>query len=148
MSIRWEKKEWEQLTKDQLYDILHLRSEVFVVEQTCVYQDIDGKDAVATHVLGYKGNELLAYSRVFKNTTPCVIGRVLVQENHRKKSIGKKLMIKSINEIPKQKEIQISAQKHLKKFYVSLGFSQSGEGYLEDGIPHVPMALSPRLSID
>lgn len=148
MSIKWQTKKWNELTKEQLYEILQLRSEVFVVEQACVYQDLDGKDEMAVHVLGHKENEIIAYARVFKNTGSCVIGRVLVKEKYRNRNIGKKVMFESIKEIPKHEKIYISAQEHLKNFYGSIGFSQSGKGYLEDGIPHIPMTLSPRLPID
>jgi len=138
-------KEFKQLTLTELYQLLELRSEVFVVEQNCVYQDIDGKDEKALHILGIKNNKIIAYTRIlkagdyFKNAS---IGRVLVQENQRKFSYGHELMIASIQAIQihfKENKITISAQKHLKNFYESHKFLKVGEEYLEDGIPHIKM---------
>ncbi len=138
-------KTFDQLTISQLYDLLQLRSEVFVVEQDCVYQDIDGKDQKALHVLGYKDDELVAYTRVFgpgyyfENAS---IGRVVVKESDRKFGYGYELMKASIDAVDhhfKVTAITISAQTYLKKFYNNLGFQQVGEGYLEDGIPHIRM---------
>ncbi|MAD97636.1 MAG: GNAT family N-acetyltransferase [Flavobacteriaceae bacterium] len=141
-------KTFDQLTTSELYDLLQLRSEVFVVEQDCVYQDIDGKDQKALHVLGYKDDQLVAYTRVFgpgyyfENAS---IGRVVVKESDRKYGYGYELMKASINAVDyhfKVTEITISAQTYLKKFYNNLGFQQVGEGYLEDGIPHIRMDKS------
>lgn len=138
-------KLFQELTLDELYSLLHLRTEVFVVEQNCVYQDMDGKDRKALHVLGYKDKELVAYSRIFKPgdyfKEPS-IGRVLVKENKRTFKYGYKIMEASINAIEERfnkEEIKVSAQSYLKKFYNNLGFKQDGEEYLEDGIPHIAM---------
>lgn len=138
-------KKFQELTTDELYEILQLRSEVFVVEQNCVYQDIDGKDQKAIHILGIKNNELIAYTRIFNSGDyfkEASIGRVLVKENERKFSYGHKLMefsIKTIQEKYSTSIIKIGAQTYLKKFYESHGFKKVGEEYIEDGIPHIYM---------
>ena len=119
-------KTYSELTKDELYALLQLRSEVFVVEQDCIYQDIDGKDQKALHVLGFKENQLIAYTRVFKPG-----------DYFKQASIGQAVK-QYFNEIT----IKISAQCYLKKFYNSLGFKEVGEEYLEDGIPHIAMLLN------
>lgn len=138
-------KSYQQLTKEELYALLQLRSEVFVVEQNCVYQDLDGKDDKALHVLGYKGNALIAYTRIFPPGAyfeQASIGRVVVQEKERAHKYGYQLMERSIQAAQEQydsKTIKISAQTYLEKFYNHLGFIKVGEGYLEDGIPHIGM---------
>tara|TARA_R110002020_G_C16238737_1_gene768975 strand:- start:1137 stop:1580 length:444 start_codon:yes stop_codon:yes gene_type:complete len=138
-------KEYKDLTKEELYDLLQLRSEVFVVEQDCVYQDIDGKDQKALHVLGYKDESLIAYTRIFKGGyyfDNASIGRVIVKEDQRKYGYGKDLMKVSIEAVSKHYNaeiIEISAQTYLNNFYSNLGFQDVGEGYLEDGIPHIRM---------
>ena len=138
-------KTFSELTKEELYQILQLRSEVFVVEQECVYQDIDYKDQKAIHVLGVKNNRIIAYTRVFKPGdyfNEASIGRVVVAEKERKFKYGYSIMKSSIEAIStyfNETTIKISAQTYLRKFYNSLGFSQIGDGYLEDGIPHIAM---------
>lgn len=138
-------KTFKELTTDELYALLQLRSEVFVVEQDCVYQDIDYKDQKALHVLGFKNNKLVAYTRLFKPGdyfNYASIGRVIVAQNEREHKYGYDIMNASINAIKeyyKETRIKISAQTYLKKFYNSLGFEEVGEGYLEDGIPHIGM---------
>ena len=143
--IQFGVKSYDQLTKDDLYQLLQLRSEVFVVEQDCVYQDIDGKDHKALHVLGYQNHQLVAYTRIFKKgdyfENPS-IGRVVVKESERKHGYGYELMkvsIAAVEDYYHETSITISAQTYLKNFYESLGFLQVGEGYLEDGIPHIRM---------
>ncbi len=138
-------KTFKQLTTEELYAILQLRSEVFVVEQNCVYQDIDKKDQKALHVLGLKNEKLVAYTRLFKPGDyfeNASIGRVVVRENERKYKYGYDIMnasIKSIEQHYNEKTIKISAQEYLVKFYSNLGFKTIGTSYLEDGIPHVAM---------
>lgn len=144
MSLRWHTYSWNDLSKKILYDILALRAEVFVVEQDCVYLDPDRKDEEALHIVAYDKDSLAAYNRIFLNQNPSIIGRVVVHPAYRGKNIGRELMEKSIHEVPNTKPIFISAQAQLKKFYESLGFSQTGKSYLEDGIPHIPMVLPPR----
>lgn len=136
---------FEELNTQQLYDLLQLRSEVFVVEQDCVYQDIDGKDQKALHVLGYSNNELVAYTRIFKPGdyfNEASIGRVIVKDSYRQHKYGYDIMNASIEAVInnyKTSEIRISAQTYLKSFYNNLGFVEVGEEYLEDGIPHINM---------
>lgn len=148
MSLTWEIYSWKSLPKQKLYDLLSLRAEVFVVEQECPYQDPDGKDDQATHLLAYLDDQLVGYARIFLNKTPCEIGRVVVPLAHRGKQIGRAIMEKSISLIMPNEKIHISAQERLKSFYESLGFFQSGVGYLEDGIPHIPMLLSLKNATD
>lgn len=138
-------REFEELDLHQLYQILQLRAEVFVVEQDCVYQDIDGKDHKALHVLGLEGKDLVAYTRIFPPGiyfSEAAIGRVVVKEEHRNKNYGHEILtasIKAIEEYYQTLNIKLSAQTYLTKFYESHGFEQVGEGYLEDGIPHIAM---------
>ena len=140
-------KTFDNLSNTEIYQILRLRSEVFVIEQECIYQDIDNKDKKAVHIFLKEKKEIIAYSRVFKekeyfeNTS---IGRVVVANKRRMYGVGKKIMNISIDYIKqniKAKSIEISAQKYLKKFYSDLGFVQQGEEYLEDNIPHLRMFL-------
>ena len=141
-------KSFSELTTEELYQLLQLRSEVFVVEQDCVYQDIDDKDQIALHVLGYKGDKLVAYTRVFKSGDyfdEASIGRVVVRKNERNHSYGYDIMKASIGVITnkfKTSDIRISAQTYLTNFYNNLGFKKVGEEYLEDGIPHINMLKS------
>ena len=138
-------KKFEELSISQLYGILQLRAEVFVVEQDCAYQDLDGKDQKALHVIGIKNNEVVAYSRIFKPGDyfkEASIGRVVVKDSERKYRYGYEIMnasIKVVHEHLNETKIYLSAQSYLKNFYNSLGFKQVGEGYLEDGIPHIGM---------
>ena len=138
-------KTFDQLSKIELYNILQLRSEVFVVEQDCVYQDIDSKDEKALHVFGLKNNKIIAYTRCFKPGdyfNEASIGRVVVKQSQRKYKYGNKIMsasIKAINNNYNTMVIKLSAQCYLNKFYTNLGFKPIGEEYLEDGIPHIAM---------
>lgn len=145
MEIIFKIKRFNELSTAELYYLLQLRSEVFVVEQNCVYQDIDGKDEKAIHVLGYYNNELAAYSRIFNKGyyfDEASIGRVIVSPKYRDKKFGHDLMRVSMNAIKEnfnETTITISAQEYLKKFYESHGFIQTSEMYLEDDIPHIQM---------
>ena len=134
--------QFHDLTASEVYQILHLRSEVFVVEQDCVYLDPDDKDASAIHVLGYYGAEFAAYSRILPPGKEFVhIGRVIVKEKFRGKELGRHLMKFSMHKARSifQSPIQLAAQSYLRDFYESLGFTQIGEEYLLDGIPHMDM---------
>ena len=138
-------KHFHELTIQELYNILQLRSEVFVVEQNCIYQDIDGKDQKAVHIFIKENKDVLAYSRVFNEgeyfENPS-IGRVVVKKEKRGTELGKKIMVegaKYIKETFTNKKIEISAQKYLKDFYRELGYEFTGNEYLEDGIPHIRM---------
>ena len=138
-------KTFEDLSKKELYELLQLRAAVFVVEQECVYQDLDGKDEKALHALGIKNNKIVAYTRIFKPGDyfeEASIGRVVVKSAERKYGYGYDIMKASIDAVKEHfggTSIHLSAQTYLKKFYNSLGFEQVGEGYLEDGIPHIGM---------
>ncbi|WP_158846424.1 GNAT family N-acetyltransferase [Algibacter sp. L1A34] len=138
-------KTFEALTKIELYKLLQLRSEVFGVEQDCVYQDIDGKDQKSLHVLGVKNGKIVAYTRIFKPGDyfkESSIGRVVVAKNQRQHKYGYDIMHASAEAIQLhfgETVIKISAQLYLKKFYNNLGFSEIGDPYLEDNIPHIAM---------
>ena len=138
---------YQDLSPDRLYEILKLRSEVFVVEQKCAYQDLDNKDEKALHLVGEENNKIIAYTRIFKKGNffkHSSIGRVLVKKEYRNKNYGRKIMKSSIDRLkkdPKEEKIELSAQKYLLKFYSELGFEKVGEEYLEDNIPHVKMIL-------
>jgi len=141
-------KKFNDLSLEELYNILRLRNEVFVVEQNCVYQDADGKDDKAIHFFFKKKNEIIAYVRIFKPGEyfdMSSVGRVVVHPKYRGQNLGKTIMEKAIlyivNEL-KENKIKISAQTYLKKFYNELGFIEKGEEYLEDGIPHIKMIFT------
>lgn len=138
-------KHYEALSKKELYDIMQLRNEVFVVEQNCPYQDIDGKDLQAYHLTVYD-QDLVAYLRVLDaglSFHEASIGRVLVKETHRKQDLGRLIMEKAIDYMRKKEmlPIKISAQAYLQKFYEGLGFVVCSDPYLEDDIPHIGMKL-------
>jgi ElaA protein len=135
---------FNELNNTQLYYILRLRSEVFVVEQNCIYQDIDNKDQRALHVIGEVDNKIVAYTRIFKSGDyfkNASIGRVIVKKKYRKKNM--EFSVKKSIQL-KEKKIELSAQKYLIKFYSDLGFVKEGEEYLEDNIPHIKMILKIR----
>lgn len=146
--MQWLVKSFEQLTTTELYDCLKLRSDVFVVEQDCVYPDLDDLDKHpdVKHVFIYQDKALAAYSRLLppKLVYPdaCAIGRVVVSSSARQQKLGRALMRASL-EATQQAwptwDCQISAQEYLLDFYFSLGFEQVSEMYLEDGIPHISM---------
>lgn len=146
--LRWDLKKFEELNVNELYAILRLRSEVFVVEQNCVFLDMDDKDQLSYHLLGWNDALLMAYTRL---VPPGVaynlpsIGRVVTSPAARGNGLGKLLMKKSIDETIRlfgHTSIKIGAQVYLKKFYASLGFEPAGDVYLEDGIEHITMILS------
>ncbi len=138
-------KSYNELSKAELYNILRIRSEVFVVEQRIAYQDIDYKDQKAIHIMGYVTNELVAYTRIFKPNDYfeyASIGRVLVTKQYRRFDYGKEIMKVSIDAVEKyfnETKIKISAQLYLKRFYTNLGFEAYGDVYMEDEIPHTAM---------
>jgi ElaA protein len=145
MSLQFQIKTFNELSVNELYSILQLRSEVFVVEQNCVYQDIDGKDKKALHVVGTFEGEIVAYARIFKKGDyfdNASIGRVVVSADCRTRKWGYNLMETAIQAIEihfNETKITISAQLYLQKFYESLGFTKVSEMYLEDDIPHIEM---------
>ena len=145
--LHWVCKHFNDLSPAELYAVMKLRSEVFVVEQNCIYLDADGKDEQCHHLMGYMENELIAYARLVPANVafpPISIGRVVTSPAHRSIGAGRQLMTKAISEcyaLFGEQPIKIGAQLYLEKFYRSFGFKQSGEGYDEDGIPHIPMVL-------
>lgn len=148
MNITWKIKSYSDLTKDEFYDIIKLRIDVFIVEQNCPYPDIDGKDLTSVHILGYQSNNILsAYCRILPPGVlfnEPAIGRVVTSGMARGKGIGKELMRLTIEEtkrIYESSPIRISAQLYLKKFYEEFGFKKVSEEYLEDNIPHIEMLL-------
>jgi len=138
-------KSFEELTTLELYDFLQLRSDVFVVEQECVFLDLDSRDKDAIHIFAKKNNTIIAYTRLFKPGDyykEASIGRVVVKKEERKYGYGHELMEFSIQMVEtkfKTATIKIGAQKYLKTFYESHGFKQIGDEYLEDGIIHIYM---------
>ncbi len=140
-------KSFSELTIDELYDIMALRQEVFIVEQACPYLDADGKDQQAFHLMGFdKDEKLISYARIAPKGVPyenyISISRIVSSPSVRGKGVGKKLIIESLNTIEKlfnSQAIKISAQCYLIKFYNSFGFETIGEEYLEDNIPHIAM---------
>jgi len=148
MQLQFKIKRFNELSTQELYEVLQLRSEVFVVEQNCVYQDVDGKDQKAIHVLSYFENDLAAYCRLFTAGDyfeEASIGRVIVSPKHRDKKLGHELMQTAITAVAKefgQTNITISAQLYLQKFYESHGFIKTSDMYLEDDIPHIEMKRS------
>lgn len=145
MTINWKIKRFEELSSLELYSILQLRSKVFVVEQNCVYQDIDGKDLKALHLIGESDGKIAAYARLFKSGDyfeNASIGRVVIDPDYRDRKWGFEMMEHAISGIETffgEAKITISAQLYLQKFYEKLGFVTSSETYLEDDIPHIEM---------
>ncbi|MBD7911292.1 MULTISPECIES: GNAT family N-acetyltransferase [Clostridium] len=143
--MNWNLKKISELTIEELYKILKLRSEVFVVEQQCVYQDCDGKDESSYHLYLEDKGEIVAYLRILPRKISyeeMSIGRVVVKKSYRGQSVASEMLKKAIEFIEEklnQMEIRISAQAHLINFYGSFGFKAVTEEYLEDGIPHIEM---------
>ena len=145
-TIQWSTKHFSELTVDELYAMLRLRSEVFVVEQNCIFLDMDNNDQIAYHTMGWLNGELIATTRLFDvdQSYPGYqsIGRVVGSPKHRGIGAGKALMQYSIAECERlfgKHPIKIGAQLYLKKFYNEQGFEQAGEMYYEDEIEHIPM---------
>lgn len=148
MNIQWSLKKFDELSSLELYKILQLRNEVFVVEQNCPYQDADNKDLKAHHFMGWENDKLVAYTRILPpgvSYTEASIGRVVSSPSARGNGIGLELMTKSIEQVYHlfgEVPIKIGAQLYLQKFYTSLGFQQTSAVYLEDGIEHIEMVKS------
>lgn len=144
----WTCKRFDQLSPQELYGILRLRSEVFVVEQNCVFLDMDDKDQYCHHLMGRQGSLLLGYSRIVPAGISYVessIGRIVSSPALRRRGIGRELMTESIHTLYAlhgKRDIRIGAQYYLKSFYEFFGFVQKGEIYLEDGIEHIEMLLT------
>jgi ElaA protein len=144
-------KQFDTLSAKELFEIYKLRSEVFIVEQNCAYQDVDEKDLFAYHVMAFEENMLAGYCRILapgKSYKEPSIGRVVLHPNLRNKGLGKDLMKYSVNksfELFKDQELVISAQLYLLKFYTELGFKAEDKEYLEDNIPHIQMRYTASL---
>jgi len=148
----WQSKSFSQLSLNQLYDALKLRVDIFVVEQTCYYSDLDSDEGLldrhpeTLHLLGYQNEELVAYLRILPKgqsyADKISIGRVVIAVNARGSGLGHELMVEALalchQHFPSD-SIKISAQQHLKSYYQQHGFAQVSEMYLEDGIPHIAM---------
>ena len=144
----WSIQTFAELDTDTLYDILSLRQAIFVVEQNCPYQDLDGQDRPAFHMTCREGDTLLAYQRCLPpgvSYPESSIGRIVVAAAARGRQLGRELVQRGIDFNREQwpaADIRIGAQAHLAAFYGSLGFEVQGEEYIEDGIPHVHMVLT------
>jgi ElaA protein len=149
MEIDWKLSTFRELTTDELYAILKLRQQVFVVEQQCVYLDCDGLDTKSRHLVGWYNSgerpEPIAYLRVMypeKGGNSTTIGRFLTHPDFRKKGIAREMMAKCLRSIEKsfpKSTVCISAQQYLSHFYETFGFHVSSDSYEEDGIPHIGM---------
>src|SRR5438105_12189805 len=143
--INWNLKKFDDLTTTEIYSILQLRNEVFVVEQNCVFQDADNKDQAGYHLMGWRADKLAAYSRILPPGISyefVSIGRIVTSPAERRNGVGKILMKKYIEAVTKlfgSFAIKLEEQLYLKQFYESFGFVQSGDIYLEDGIEHIEM---------
>jgi ElaA protein len=143
--IHWHTKAFGELIVEEFYDIIQLRMGVFVVEQNCPYQELDGKDKHCLHIYATSEKQIIAYARIVPpglSYPQISIGRVAIHENYRKKGLGKELIRHAIDKIEEEfgvQDIQIGAQCYLKKFYQSFGFYSVSDDYLEDGILHVDM---------
>lgn len=150
--IHWQDLHHSELSVSALYELLKLRCEVFVVEQNCVYQDVDGEDLIGEnrHLLGWRDNQLVAYARILKNEddfAPVVIGRVIVSPQVRGEKLGYQLMDRAVASCQQnwpQRAIYLGAQAHLQSFYAHFGFRPVTDIYDEDGIPHIGMAREVR----
>ena len=143
--MKWEIKKFKELSVDELYRILELRNDVFVVEQECIYQDCDRKDLEAYHLFCIENDKIIATLRILEkgiSYDEISIGRVVVDKLYRRKKLGRKAMemaIDFINNTYGNSPIRISAQVYIKEFYESLGFKAVSDIYLEDDIPHIEM---------
>jgi ElaA protein len=143
--MNWVVKKFSELSSDELYEILKLRSEVFVVEQECIYEDCDGKDKKSYHLFAEQNGEILVYLRILEkgvSYSEISIGRVLASKKYRGRGFAKQMMLRAIEFIErylKENAIRISAQVYLLNFYSSFGFVKVSDVYLEDDIPHIEM---------
>ncbi|WP_297636534.1 GNAT family N-acetyltransferase [uncultured Clostridium sp.] len=143
--MNWKTKRFDELSVEELYKILGLRNEIFIIEQECIYLDCDNKDFKSYHLFLEEKDEVIAYLRILEKGVSfdeMSIGRVSVKKSYRGKGISRELMLKGIHFIENnlnEDTIKIQAQAYLLKFYSSLGFKQVSEEYLEDGIPHIDM---------
>lgn len=143
--MNWKIKKFNEVNTEEIYKILALRNEIFIVEQECSYLDCDNKDFNSYHLFAEENGEVVAYLRILKKGVSydeVSIGRVAVKQSHRGKGISREMMLKAIDFIENnlfEDAIKIQAQAYLIKFYSSLGFKAVSEEYLEDNIPHIDM---------
>jgi len=148
-ALRWSWHRWDELTPDVLYAFLRLRSAIFVVEQDCVFPEMDGRDPQCEHLCGWNGAELVAYLRLVPpgvRTKEVALGRVVVEKSARGQGLGREVMLEGLKRCAQRypgQPVKVSAQQHLEAFYDSLGFATDGAAYLEDGIWHVDMVKAP-----
>ena len=141
----WKWFEFEDLTPNQLYDILQLRELVFTFGHKCDEADIDDVDRTALHFTAYSGSALVGYLRVYQKDGKVKMGRIVVHPDHQGKGLGREMMVLAILYLQQSfpgKTIEMSAQYHLEKFYQSLGFQTVSDIYMEAGIQHVSMSLT------
>lgn len=140
--MEWKLKKFDELTTEELYEILKLRVEIFVVEQDCAYQDLDDKDQCAYHLFLEDGDEIIAVLRILPENVAfddMAIGRIVVRKSHRGQGIARAMMKMAMDFIVKdlgKRRIRLSGQAYLVDFYNGLGFKRVSDEYLEDGIPH------------
>jgi ElaA protein len=143
--MRWELRSFDALSTRELYGVMRLRQDVFIVEQKCAYADADGADEQALHLFAVDGDDVIACARLFApgvRRAEAVIGRVVTAARVRQLGVGRELMRRAIDAVEAQYgrvAIWLGAQKYLQRFYESFGFVRDGEDYLEDDIPHLPM---------
>ncbi len=148
-AIEWKVSAFGTLSVHELYELLQLRSEVFVLEQNCLFQDLDGADAVAMHLMGRSENQLLAYARCLPpgaKFAEASVGRVVTRGPVRGSGLGHVLIEQALIAVGREwgvQPIRIGAQAQLKKFYIDHGFADTGILYVEDGIDHVQMIWRP-----
>ncbi|RLA03873.1 MAG: GNAT family N-acetyltransferase [Gammaproteobacteria bacterium] len=146
LDVNWIWSQFQDLSNDQLYQLLKLRQDVFILEQQCFYPDMDDLDSDCIHLLGYQNNELVAYLRLipaeFHDSGNIALGRIIAKSTQRGSGLGKAMMTEAMDYLQKhfpEQDVQMSAQDHLQKFYNNFGFSSVAEAYDEDGIPHIMM---------
>jgi len=146
--MQWIWSSFEQLKPQQLYDLLKLRQDVFIIEQQCFYSDLDGLDQNCLHLMGYEGDDLFAYLRLIPaahhHSGNIALGRILTSEKARGQGMGKQLMTEAMNYLHNNYQgstVQMSAQRYLQAFYEGFGFRTVGYPYDEDGIAHIEMVL-------
>ncbi len=149
MAIKYTLKSFSDLTPQELYDVLKLRQDVFIIEQDCIYPDCDNFDQEGMHLMGYENDQIATYLRIlgpgmtYKKYVS--LGRVITAPDFRKRGLSYTLIQIAIDYLQQKYpsyEIKISAQSHLEKMYEAKGFKKCGNPYLEDGIPHIPMVFS------
>ncbi len=140
--MEWVAKPFGELALEELYGVLRLRAEVFVVEQACTYQDLDGLDRAAVHLAGVEEGALVAYARWYEEGDHVRLGRIVTSPRVRGRGLGRRLVTEALQRIADEhpgRPVLIHAQAYLEGFYRGLGFERRGEPFEEDGIPHVAM---------